>query len=68
MNRQNVTDMERWIVRDNTGNIIARFATQSKAIDFANREQKSQKGIVLIDTARCAIQLIARAVREEQVG
>lgn len=68
MNSQNVTALERWVVRDNSGEVIARFATQSKAIDFANREQKLQQAIVLIDITHCAIQLIARAEHEEMVG
>lgn len=68
MNSQNITTLERWVVRDNNGEVIARFATQSKAIDFANREQKLQKAIVLIDITHCAIQLINRADRDEKVG
>ncbi|MBS1953206.1 MAG: DUF2188 domain-containing protein [Cyanobacteria bacterium SZAS-4] len=68
MNSQNVTALERWVVRDNNGDVVARFATQSKAIDFANREQKSQQAIVLIDITRCCIQLIGRASQEEKVG
>jgi|LakMenEpi03Aug12_release.lakeMendotaPanAssembly.Ray.scaffolds.fasta_scaffold347370_3 hypothetical protein len=65
---QNVTELERWIVRDNFGNIVARFSTQIKAIDFANREQKKQSSVVLIDVTRCEIQMIARNTREERLG
>ncbi len=69
MNSQNVTTLERWVVRDNNGDVIARFASQSKAIDFANREQKLQQLIVLIDITHCAVQLIARAIQDdEKVG
>ncbi len=68
MNNQNVTALERWVVRDNNGEVIARFATQTKAIDFANREQKLQQAIVLIDISHCAVQLINRAARDEKVG
>ena len=68
MNSQNVTALERWVVRDNNGEVIARFATQAKAIDFANREQKSQQAIVLIDISHCAVQLINRAARDERFG
>lgn len=65
---QNVTELERWIVRDNVGNIVARFSTQIKAIDFANREQKKQSSVILIDVTRCEIQMIARRAREERIG
>ncbi len=65
---QNVTELNRWVVTDNTANIIERFSTQIKAIDFANREQKLHQTIVLIDITRCAIQLIARNDVEEKVG
>ena len=68
MNSQNVTTLERWVVRDNNGEVIARFATQSKAIDFANREQKLQKAIVFIDITHCSVQLINRADRDEKVS
>lgn len=68
MNSQNVTELNRWVVRDNAGNVMARFSTQIKAIDFANREQKLQQAIVLIDITRCEIQLIARNGVEEKVG
>ena len=68
MNSQNVTELNRWVVSDNTGAIIARFGTQTKAIDFANREQKLQQAIVLIDITRCAIQLIPRNNVDEKVG
>jgi hypothetical protein len=68
MYSQNVTALERWVVRDNSGEVIARFATQSRAIDFANREQKLQRAIVLIDVSHCEIQLIAPAAHEEKVG
>ncbi len=68
MNSQNVTALQRWVVRDNNGDVIARFATQAKAVDFANREQKVQQAIVLIDISHCAVQLIARADRDEKVG
>ncbi|HEY9731005.1 MAG TPA: hypothetical protein V6C89_03785 [Drouetiella sp.] len=63
-----MTELERWIVRDNVGNVVARFATQIKAIDFANREQKKQPSIVLIDVTRCEVQMIARTNRQERVG
>ncbi|CAN5202939.1 hypothetical protein BH10CYA1_BH10CYA1_49260 [soil metagenome] len=68
MNSENVTELNRWVVSDDTGTIIARFGTQTKAIDFANREQKLQQSIVLIDITRCAVQLIARIAVEENVG
>jgi hypothetical protein len=47
---------------------VARFSTQIKAIDFANREQKKQSSVVLIDVTRCEIQMIARNTREERLG
>lgn len=65
---QNVTELERWIVKDNDGNVVARFSTQSKAIDFANREQKIHKHIVLVDITRCELQLIAAGQLKENVG
>ncbi len=57
---QKITEIEKWVVKDHTGNVIARFSTQSRAIDFANQEQKKQRAIVLIDITRCQIELLIR--------
>ncbi|HEY9677788.1 MAG TPA: DUF2188 domain-containing protein [Drouetiella sp.] len=61
-----VCQINRWVVRDNEGTIIERFNTQTQAIDFANRLQKKQRGIVLIDVNACALQLINHAAFAEE--
>ncbi len=68
MYSQGVTELGRWVVRDSNGEVVKRFNTQIQAIDFANRAQKIQKIIVLIDLQRTEIQLIEHEVREEKVS
>jgi Uncharacterized protein conserved in bacteria (DUF2188) len=63
-----VCELGRWVVKDNQGEVIQRFNTQAKAIDFANRAQKVQQAIVLIDISHSEIQLIERSAREEKVS
>jgi hypothetical protein len=65
MYSQGVTELGRWVVRGSAGEVVKRFNTQTQAIDFANRAQKAEKIIVLIDVHRTEIQLIQHAVREE---
>jgi Uncharacterized protein conserved in bacteria (DUF2188) len=63
-----VCEIGRWVVKDNQGEVIQRFNTQAKAIDFANRAQKTQQAIVLIDITHSEVQLIEHTAREEKVS
>jgi hypothetical protein len=63
-----VCELGRWVVKDNQGEVIERFNSQAKAIDFANRAQKEQLAIVLIDIGHSEIQLIERTAREEKAS
>lgn len=60
-----VIELGRWVVKDSSGEVVQRFNTQSKAIDYANRLRKIENVIVLIDLQRTEIQLLQHAVREE---
>lgn len=67
MNSENVCYLERWVVRDNQGEVISRFATQAKALDFATRTGKQQNAIVVVDINRLELQLIGKpAERQEE--
>ena len=59
-----VCEINRWTVKNSLGEVLGRFNSQTKAIDHANRIQKTEKVIVVIDIRNCEIELMIRDSEE----